>query len=71
LKSPADTPQRRLDPAFFAAHFRLSVINALARLKSFRIVAVMAALAAFPFARVGTYLAVMSGLTRMATGAGM
>ena len=61
----------RLDQAVFGVHLRSALTSAFAISMSFRMTATMATLAGFPALRRCSYLALRSGLNRMATNAGI
>ena len=61
----------RLDQAVFGVHFRSALTKVFAISISLRMRVTMATLAGFPAARRCSYLALMSGLNRMATNAGI
>lgn len=61
----------RLDQAVFGVHIRSALTNAFAVSMSLRMTATMATFAGFPTARRASYLALRSGLWRIATSAGM
>ena len=61
----------RLDQAVFGAHIRSALTSAFAISMSLRMTTTMATFAGFPTVRRASYLALRSGLNRMATSAGM
>ena len=61
----------RLDQAVFGAHIRSALTSAFAISMSLRMTTTMATFAGFPTVRSASYLALRSGLNRMATSAGM
>lgn len=61
----------RLDQAFFGVHMRSALTRAFAISMSLRMTATMATFAGFPAARRASYLALSSGLNRIATSAGI
>ncbi len=61
----------RLDQAVFGVHIRSALTSAFAISMSLRMTTTMATFAGFPTVRRASYLALRSGLNRMATSAGM
>src|SRR5580700_9835897 len=69
--SPGDSCSVRAGQGLAGAHFRRSRMRAFARMRSFLMMATMATLAGFPALTMASYLALNSGLHRMALRAGM